>query len=69
VTVSYDAEPITAVISQDAEIDVRSGSSLIVDFESEQCAVELTAERLRSGFVVCNSADAGVAMVLDPMPP
>lgn len=68
VTVSYSAEPITEVIPQDAEIDVRSGSSLIVDFESSQCAVELTAERLRNGFVVCHGTDVGVTMVLDPMP-
>lgn len=68
VTVSYNAEPITAVIPQGAEIDVRSGSSLVVDFESEQCAVELTAERLRTGFVVCHGTDVGVTMVLDPMP-
>ena len=68
VTVSYNAEPVTQLIAQDAEIDVRSGSSLIVDFESEQCAVELTAERLRNGFVVCHGTDVGVTMALDPMP-
>jgi hypothetical protein len=54
------------------EIDVEKGSSLIVDFESEQCALELTAARLRSGRATCTSATAGAilwltAMPLDPM--
>lgn len=70
VTVYYNAAPIMQVVdSQVVEVDdVAGGSSLIFDFESEQCAIELTAERLRAGHAVCNATNAGVTMVLDPMP-
>jgi hypothetical protein len=70
VTVYYNSEPIMRVVdSQVAEIDdVTAGSSLIFDFESDQCAVDLTAERLRIGHSSCNGSEAGVTMTLDPMP-
>jgi hypothetical protein len=63
------AEPIMNQIDpRHAEIDVEKGSSLIVDFESEQCAIELTAERLRSGSAVCTSANAMAVLSLNAMP-
>ncbi len=70
VTVSFNADWImTTVDAQEAELEnVTAGASLIVNFASEQCSVELTAERLRTGHVKCNSSDMAVSMRLDPMP-
>lgn len=54
---------------QTTEIHVIEGSSLIVDFGHSDCAVDLSADRLRGGYATCsgNGVTASLSFAAQPM--
>ncbi len=69
--VSYSELEYPILTSADpkvAKIFVIEGSSLIVEHRGDQCAIDLTAERLQIGSGTCSVGGMGVTLKLDPMP-
>jgi hypothetical protein len=71
VAVYFNEQAVPIIESSDpqvAQIRIRKGNSIGVDFGESDCALELTADRLRGGGVACSRTGLSAYLSLAAMP-